>query len=336
MAQEREPAGVLEPAAELERPTGRGYLVGAAKFALAGVILYVLFRRGEIHLGQLGKALSSWWIALLVVAITFISYFGQAVRWVLLLGSRGIHLSHWQAFRYLMIGKFFNLAVPGYFSEDFVRGLYLVRARGSSRSQVIASLLVDRLAGIVSLLLICVAGLLLRPSMLEDPRLGTLLGVSLAGLAAVFAMVLILRIYPQPNELLRRAAERLHLHVAVDKLYAEARHYAMSVRLQALAIFISMINQGLMVWGYILFGNTLRMETVTVADYLVFVPLGVLTTMLPVAPVGLGVGHVAFLTLFQLAGSREGANLFSLCTAVVILWSLAGGLFYLGHRDRVG
>ena len=334
MVQEQEPAGVLAPAAEPERPTGRGLLVGAAKFALAGVILYVLFRRGEIHLGQLGAALSHWWIPLLVVVLTAVSYFGQAFRWVLLLRSRDIHVRHWDAFRYLMIGKFFNLAVPGYFSEDFVRGLYLIRGRNGSRSKVVVSLVVDRVTGVFVLLLISVAGLLLRPSTLDDPRLGTMLGMSLAGIAAIFALVLFLRLCPQPHELLRRGAERLRLHVAVDKVYAEARHYAVNLRLQAVTIAISLFNQGLMVACFGFFGQTLGMTGVHAADYLIFVPLGVLATMLPVAPLGLGVGHVAFLTLFKLAGSGEGANLFSLYTAVVILLSLTGGLFYLGNRGR--
>lgn len=335
MAERPEPIAVLSPTeAEQARPGARGVLVGLAKFALAGVIIYVLLRRGEIHLGQLAAALAHWWIALLVIALTVVAFFGQAFRWVLLLRSRSVQVTLWDAFRYLMMGKFFNLAVPGYFSEDFVRGLYLIRGGNGSRSQVVTSLVVDRVTGIFSLLLLCVAGLLLRPAMLEDPRLSTMMGICLAGLAGTFAVVLFLRLRAQAPEWLRRAAERFRLQIAVDKVYAEARHYALSLRLQAVTIAISLFNQGLMVWSFALFGETLHMYSVHAIDYLVFVPLGILATMLPVAPVGLGVGHVAFLTLMKLAGSREGANLFSLYTAVVILLSLSGGLFYLGNRRR--
>ena len=100
------------------------------------------------------------------------------------------------------------------------------------------------------------------------------------------------------------------------------------------ATAITLINQGLMLFCFWLFGRTLGMESVTAIDYMIFVPVGILATMLPVAPVGLGVGHVAFLTLLKLAGSREGANLFSLYTAVVILLSLSGGLLYLANRSK--
>ena len=41
---------------------------------------------------------------------------------------------------YLMEGKFFNLIIPGYVGEDFMRGLYAIRTHQGSRSKVIASL----------------------------------------------------------------------------------------------------------------------------------------------------------------------------------------------------
>ncbi len=335
MAQDQRPAAVAEPPAGQERVTARGVLIGLAKFAVAGVILYVLARRGEVTLAQLEEALSHWTIAVAVVLLTALSYYGQAVRWVLLLRSRSIRLNHLEAFRYLMMGKFFNLAVPGYFSEDVVRGLYLIRSGGSaSRSKVVFSLVVDRLAGIVSLLLICTAGLLMRPAVLADRRLAVMLGISLAGIAGTYGAVLFVRLRPQTPALVLRGAALLRLHVAVDKLYAEARFYSTRLRLQAVVLAISLFNQLLMIWGYALFGQTLNMASVRAADYLTFVPLGVLATMIPIAPVGLGVGHVAFLTLLKLAGSREGANLFSLYTAVVILLSLLGGPLYLVHRDK--
>jgi hypothetical protein len=47
---------------------------------------------------------------------------------------------------------------------------------------------------------------------------------------------------------------------------------------------------------------------------------------------GFGVGQVAFLSLFRLAGSEQGANLFSLYTRVVLVTSIFGGVFYLSNK----
>lgn len=325
---------ILGPEGEQARPAKRGWLIALAKFAVAAIILTILFRKGDIQWGQLGRALSRWDIALLILALTVLSYYGQAYRWVLLLRSRSIEISPWDAFRFLMIGKFFNLAVPGYFSEDFMRGLYLVQRGCKSRSLAVMSLVADRSIGILTMLLLVLGGVLLRPEMLSDARFSVPLGICLTGITGAVAGILILTWLPQPPAFVLRLASLLHLHMAVDKMYAEARHYARSLPLQAAAIGVTVINQGLMVWCFVLFGHRLGISNLTWVDYLVYVPLGMMATMLPVAPVGLGVGHVAFLTLFKLAGSKEGANLFSLYTAIVIVVSLCGGFFYLGNREK--
>ncbi len=323
---------MVAPEGEQQRPRKRGWLVALAKFAVAAIILTILFRKGDIQWGQLGRALLHWDIALLALGSTVLSYYGQAYRWVLLLRSREIEMSAWDAFRYLMIGKFFNLAVPGYFSEDFMRGLYLIRRGCKSRSVAVMSLVVDRGIGVLTMLLLVSGGVLLRTDLLDDPRFSIPLTICVAGITGAIGAALLLAWIPQPPAIVLRLASLLHLHIAIDKMYVEARHYARSFRLMAAAIGVTAINQGLMVWCFIIFGQSLGISNLHWVDYLVFVPLGMLATMLPVAPVGLGVGHVAFLTLFKLAGSKEGANLFSLYTAIVIVVSLCGGLFYIGHR----
>ena len=51
-----------------------------------------------------------------------------------------------------MEGKFFNLIVPAYVGEDFVRGLRAIQSHHGSRTKVIGSLLVDRASGKVILM----------------------------------------------------------------------------------------------------------------------------------------------------------------------------------------
>jgi hypothetical protein len=323
----------LAPETERAGSPLKSFLIGLLKFAIAGAILYILMRRGELHWDQLGAALSRWDITLSVVVLTTASYYGQAVRWRWLLQSRDIPIHSWSAFRYLMIGKFFNLVIPGYFSEDFVRGLYVIRRGGVSRTRVIVSLLVDRVAGVFSMLILVAFGLLTRPAVLADSRLRALLVIALGGMAAAGVGWVFMRLVPEAPGFLLRLAHLLRLHVHLDKVYAEASHYAHNLKLLVGVVALTLFNQTLMLMCFWLFGQTLQMD-VSPLDYAVYVPSGLLTTMLPVAPVGLGVGQVAFLALFRLAGSDQGANLFSVYTAVVIFLNLAGGLLYLAHRDR--
>jgi glycosyltransferase 2 family protein len=312
----------------------KGLFTGLAKFAVAGIILYWLFHKGAIQTDKLAAALQHWPTFLAVCAISIFAYWAQGLRWLALLSARGIQLSIWNAFRYLMEGKFFNLIIPGYFSEDFIRGLYAIRTHQHSRPKVIASLLVDRSTGVFTMLLFGGAGLLLRPTMLGDKRLEGLLAVCGVGIACTLLGVALIRILKRPPEFVFRLAERLHLHLTIDKMYAEARFYATNVPLLLLAIAYTLANQALMIWCFYLLGETLGMGNLTAVDFVIFTPCGMLATILPVSPVGLGVGQVAFLSLFRLAGSEQGANLFSLYTLVVLVTSIFGGVFYLSNKRK--
>lgn len=325
---------LLEQEAEPPKSPLKGVLIGLAKFTLAGIILYILYRRGDLQWRELGAALSRWEITTSVFLLTTAACYGQALRWCWLLAARAIPLHSWDGFRYLMVGKFFNLVIPGYFSEDVVRGVYVVRRGRISRRTVVVSLLVDRVAGVFALFLYGAVGLLARPAVLGDPRLRALLAISLTGIFGIIAVLVFLRTVTEAPAFLLRLARILHLHGALDKLYSEASLFARDLVLLVSVVALSLFNQSLMMLSFWLFGQTLRMEAGWL-DYFVFVPAGLLTTMLPVAPVGLGVGQVAFLALFKMAGTNQGANLFSLYTAVVIVISLLGGLFYVLSHDRV-
>src|SRR5262245_11008176 len=117
------PLTVTQSEDELE-PAPRGsveVLVALAKFAFAGIIFYYLYHKGDIQLSKVRGSLSHWPALLAVAAITLFAYYTQGFRWLALLNGRGIELSAWNVFAYLMEGKFFNLIIPGYFSEDFMR-----------------------------------------------------------------------------------------------------------------------------------------------------------------------------------------------------------------------
>jgi uncharacterized membrane protein YbhN (UPF0104 family) len=67
-------------------------------------------------------------------------------------------------------------------------------------------------------------------------------------------------------------------------------------------------------------------------QYYLLVPMGLLTTAIPVAPAGLGVGHVAFGKLFAIGGSNHGAEIFTLFITVQILINLTGIFYYLRSK----
>lgn len=320
-----------------EKPKRESPLLTLAKFVLAGLLIYFLVRRGDIDLQQLRTALTAHWaLGLAAMAVMGFSGMVQAYRWDVILRDRQVRVSYWQALRYLMIGKFFSLVVPGYLSEDIVRALYLIRLNAASRSRVLMSLMADRTMGIMTLFLVVASSLMVRTlgAAHADARLISLRTFTALALAAFVAFLLVVRRFPQPPSLLRSVAAPLRLARLLDAAYAELHYYCCAPLLQMRLLLVSLLNYALLILSFALLGRSLGMSA-SWSDYSIFVPLGSLVTMIPIAPIGLGVGQVAFLALFKMAGSNEGANLFSLSLAFGIPLNLLGGLFYLGvGRER--
>jgi uncharacterized membrane protein YbhN (UPF0104 family) len=339
--EEQQGAPVPGQDAELEsvelappKTSGKGWLVEAGKFAFAAFILWWLYHRGSLQPAELKRAFEHWPMFLFVCAITLVAYYTQGIRWLALLKSRGISVPLLSAFTYLMEGKFFNLIVPAYVGEDFARGLRAIQNHHGTRTKVIGSLLVDRASGVFTMLLFGAAGLLLRPALLSDVRLRGLLLLCVTLMAATLVGIFFLRLVPRPPAFVLSLAQRLHLHVAIDAMYAEGRHYAQNIPLLLWAVVLTLFNQAFMIASFYCLGLTLGMGDVAVLDYVVYGPCGMLATMLPVAPMGLGVGQVAFLELFKMAHSDQGGNLYSMYFVMTLLMSIAGVGFYLSHKKR--
>jgi hypothetical protein len=73
----------------------------------------------------------------------------------------------------------------------------------------------------------------------------------------------------------------------------------------------------------------------SIAELFFFLPLVLVTTALPVAPAGIGVGQVAIYTLFQAADGNgaQGTSAFTVYQIVLMLVYLTGLYSYLTHRS---
>jgi uncharacterized membrane protein YbhN (UPF0104 family) len=64
-----------------------------------------------------------------------------------------------------------------------------------------------------------------------------------------------------------------------------------------------------------------------------FIPLGLISIMVPISPMGLGVGHAMFQELFSYFHITNGASLFNLFFLFQIFVNLLGGISYIFYRD---
>ena len=96
-----------------------------------------------------------------------------------------------------------------------------------------------------------------------------------------------------------------------------------------MAFFTSLLLQsGALITFYTVSKYTLN-PALPISTIATIFPIGFFTVALPIAPGGLGVGHVAFEELIKLSGSEGGANAFNIYTLTLMFFNLFGCIPYL-------
>ncbi len=304
---------------------GRVFTILRTAFAL-GLTVWIFARSDP---GRVASALAhvSWMWILAAVALVIADRALMAYRWLALLDP--LHPHHRPPFlavlRIFFISTFLGSFLPASVGTDSVRAWSLVQL-GVPGAQSVASVLMDRLLGVVAILLTAAAGLALAPDVWRAFA-WPLTGVGLACLAAlafVFSDTIdraVRRVIDRlPPGRLSRAAGRL-----MDALHAYRPHHRMLAGVLGASVGVQVLRV-LQAW---LLGLSLGMTT-PLLTYLAFIPVVLLVILLPVTVNGLGVGNWAFVVLFARAGVADATALALsvLFLALGIVGNLPGGLLY--------
>src|SRR5215831_19259603 len=147
----------------------RKLLVLSARIAVSLALLYLALR--GINFAAIQSRLSQinlLWIALAVLVTIFQIFLG-ALRWREISDLCHAPLTDLRAFRYNMIGAFFNQALPSSIGGDAVR-LWLINRAGAGWRAASYSILTDRAVGLIALALIIVASLPWSYGMIADAK----------------------------------------------------------------------------------------------------------------------------------------------------------------------
>src|SRR5690349_11528024 len=169
----------------------RRFLIFAIRVVVSLALLYFALR--GINFAAIRSRLSQinlLWITFAVLVSIFQVFLG-ALRWRELSALCHAPLSDMQAFRYNMIGSFFNQTLPSSIGGDAVR-LWLVNRTGAGWRAATYSILTDRAVGLIALAVIIVASLPWSYGMIAD-REGrlALVFVDLAALAGGLGFLLL-------------------------------------------------------------------------------------------------------------------------------------------------
>jgi uncharacterized membrane protein YbhN (UPF0104 family) len=220
---------------------------------------------------------------------------------------------------------------------DVARTWSLSRA-GVPTSESLASVLMDRLLGVSSILITALAGLSVLPSLVADRRVAASFAIVAAACVAAIALVfsqtvddVLRRAVGRPDGVLRGSAVRV-----LDALQAYRREH----RMLAVVLGASIAVQVLRILQAWLLGVSLHIAAPMNA-YFALIPIILLVMLLPVTVQGIGTSQAAFVWCFARltppVPHAQSLALSILFIALGLVGNLPGGVWYvMGRRARVG
>lgn len=279
------------------------------------------------HPGLLLLNISSW-----IIAPVFLGSW----RWLLLLRGLGYQLKYTKALTLHFIGFFFNAAMPGAVGGDLVKVAYVVRDnRSLGKSNAMMSVLLDRVVGLLGLfsigsIVILSGGM----SLLKSDGLRSMASIiilsTVAGLTVLSSAFVKIKPEKDPFALL---LGKSFLH-PLQKLYLSFRSYQHTKSYLFGAFFLSILIQLILFVYFYVLTYVMVSPSVSVLDLAIVFPIGIAATAIPLAPGGIGVGHMAFESLFANIGLSGGANVFNVYVISSLALSMLGAIPYVTMRRK--
>jgi glycosyltransferase 2 family protein len=300
-------------------------LIPFLKLLFTILLLFLVFQ--SIDISKISNDLSGFnWKSMALLLI--VCWLGQLLcteRWRIFAASLKMQGRYRSFVQMYFAGMFFNIGLPSLIGGDAVKAFILSRKSGKPMHVGLASVLQDRAAGLLTLLLYGSIAIALFP--LSWRGFPLWVAYLLSWLAVALALGLVLkgeRLYsrfliPGSRTLLQR----------VLQMIAEFHQALGNCDIQKGALFrvalYSFVNSGLVLWIF--------QQVTAAAGYKVAIipfsalyPLVTLATMLPITLSGLGVREWFYVEALSLVGVPRNAGLcISLATsALLLLCNLAG------------
>jgi uncharacterized membrane protein YbhN (UPF0104 family) len=267
-----------------------GGLVHAGLAILAcGLLAWVLSRNSE-KIREVYDRPLDWNLFAVAGTIYLVGVVSTFVRWYFLVRVVDPRFTLRAAILLGFIGNLFNLLIPGAVGGDLIKAAYLSRMH-VKRTQAIASMVIDRILGLLGLFLLAtVAGALIWPA--ASPEVRRLIvaawianGAGVLLLAAIFGQVFT-RLFPG----LDGGGGRFSLIVA--ELKEMSSTYRRRLDVVGLGWLMATGNHTLNVLAFYLVGRMLfpSMPT-TLAQHFVLVPLTLFTMAVPLPFGALGLSE---------------------------------------------
>lgn len=253
------------------------------------------------------------------------------LRWYVFVHALQIPISMTEAIKFGFLGNLFNFVSLGSVGGDLFRAIAAALKAGKKRPEVIASVLVDRIVGLLGLTYVTAFSLQLYSDNLSVTldliRRGTLIG---SVIGTICLALVTFAGHHLPIKLLNRIpmfGHALHRMASAGMLF-EGRPALVGTLLGMTAMVHSLLTVGMY-----LISISLYAETPSLAEHFLTVPPAFAAAALPLTPGGVGVQEMAVAKLIEelpiLPAGFNGLIVAVMFRIELIVVAVIGGIYYL-------
>ncbi|MBY0383703.1 flippase-like domain-containing protein, partial [bacterium] len=260
------------------------------RYGLAIGILYFLFSHKSLDLSELQRLFDPF-ILVTLILLKLVIYTLVSLRWRRILQEMSITIPISEALHFGFLNIFFVYVLPGQLSSDVVKGAVLTKRTGS-RGAPFGSIVIDRVVGLLSMLIVLVVALVwffFSDPMRFERILAIFQGVSWVSYFAaitVFTALAIGGIY----------------FVTKSKRFLEVRKIVLkflSIRFWLDLFMLSLVSNLLVALFLFIVARHLQLDGIDFLACVIVFPLSALAMVVPLTPGSIGVGQFLYGYLFD-------------------------------------
>lgn len=265
------------------------------------------------------------WMLVAAVGVQLLSQTVAAYRWSLIMKALKFEHGFGFYFRSYFKGSLFNQVLPTSIGGDAYR-IAEVSAHGGLVKEAFYGVFIDRIVGLVGLLILNLLANAIQSDLLPEHVFMTINAILILG---IFGLLVLMAIHKFPI-FDRYKITRLFFELShrFRFIYKTPKRISQQLGLSILIHLLSMIA----IFGI---GHSVGINEPLV-NYLVIIPPAILLTVLPISFAGWGVREGALIALFMMIGIDEKLVLaMSLLYGIILIISALPGLvFYLTSKHK--
>lgn len=321
----------------MQRNLSRALSLGL-KILFAGGVIYWMAHSGKLNPQVVGRAFREQWpLALFLLATLYLQVAITSWRWNVLNGALGFGISYREAFSLSMIGLLFTVVIPGSVGGDVIKAYYVGTRVPNRRAHAFTTILMDRFLGLLSILTLGALGVCWNFRIILANKVMTTLAtfVLLAFVGGSLFLIGAVMFSGPITSFLRRFEGRIPLVGAGVRCCEALEAFRCKPGVLLTGILMSLPSHLLACLGIRVAMGMVGAAPMPLERFLLIVPLGLISTVIPLSPGGVGIGQAAFYGLCEALSRGTGAaasNAFTVYQTLQVAVYLSGFISYLSHK----